>query len=479
LKQTSDGELVARTRAGQKKAFGTLIERYLPLARRIALDRVQNKEVAQELAQEAMVQAYLSLDHLRSPDGFKNWLSGIVLNVCRSHLRHQKTDAAGKSVGEFEPCLSPLPDPQAVVEAREQQQQVLTAVGSLSQENREVVLLFYYEQHSLQEIATALDISVAAVKGRLHKARKQLRARLLPLYPDLVTALPKRQRRKHLIRVTVLGAYMHPEDLQAVNFVLLADEIGHGIRIYTGEFEAWAISYGLEKSPTERPRTLDFMAGLLQQSGATLEEVRIETLKDETFYAIVSLRVGDQTRTLDARPSDAIALAVRLDRPIFVASEIMAETGAPISALETGMSKLLSERAVERLTAGSMIEPETQAIGIAQTMLERAITRNVSEMLIEPGVNQCQVRCRVGDAWQELMPLAKSLQEPLTQRLKMMAELDIAQHEAAQEGTIPVRYEGRNYQFHVTCRPAEQGESLTLSYAEAPAADAAVALSGD
>jgi len=478
LKQTSDGELVARTRAGQKKAFGTLIERYLPLARRIALDRVQNKEVAQELAQEAMVQAYLSLDHLRSPNGFKNWLSGIVLNVCRSHLRHQKTDAAGRGVGEFEPCLSPLPDPQAVVEAREQQQQVLTAVGSLSQEHREVVLLFYYEQHSLQEIATALDISVAAVKGRLHKARKQLRARLLPLYPDLVTALPRRQRRKHLIKVSVLGAYMHPEkDLQAVNFVLLADETGRGIRIYMGEFEAWAISYGLERSPTERPRTIDFMAGLLQQSGAALEEVRIETLKDETFFAIVSLRVGDQTRTLDARPSDAIALAVRLDKPIFVASEIMAETGAPISALETGMSKLLSERAVERLTAGRMIEPETQAIGIAQTMLERAITRNVSEMLIEPGVNQCQVRCRVGDAWQELMPLAKFLQEPLTQRLKMMAELDIAQHEAVQEGTIPVRYEGRDYQFHVTFKPGKQGESITLSYVEAPAA-ADVALGG-
>jgi len=478
LKQTSDGELVARTRAGQKKAFGTLIERYLPLARRIALDRVQNKEVAQELAQEAMVQAYLSLDHLRSPNGFKNWLSGIVLNVCRSHLRHQKTDAAGRGVGEFEPCLSPLPDPQAVVEAREQQQQVLTAVGSLSQEHREVVLLFYYEQHSLQEIATALDISVAAVKGRLHKARKQLRARLLPLYPDLVTALPRRQRRKHLIKVSVLGAYMHPEkDLQAVNFVLLADETGRGIRIYMGEFEAWAISYGLERSPTERPRTIDFMAGLLQQSGAALEEVRIETLKDETFFAIVSLRVGDQTRTLDARPSDAIALAVRLDKPIFVATEIMAETGAPIGTLKTGMSKLLSERAVERLLASRMIEPETQAVGIAQTMLKRVITRNASEMLIEPGVNQCQVRCRVGDTWQELMPLAKFLQEPLTQRLKMMAELDIAQHEAVQEGTIPVRYEGRDYQFHVTFKPGKQGESITLSYVEAPAA-ADVALGG-
>ena len=69
----TDSELVALARSGDKEAFGLLIERYQQMVKRIALDVVAQEEVARELAQEAILQAYLSLDHLRDNARFKRY----------------------------------------------------------------------------------------------------------------------------------------------------------------------------------------------------------------------------------------------------------------------------------------------------------------------------------------------------------------------------------------------------------------------
>jgi len=92
VEERADIELVALARGGDKDAFGLLAERYQPLARRFAMRLVTNAVLAQDLAQEAMLQAYLSLNHLRDPARFRAWLCGIVSNVCRSHIRDRRVD---------------------------------------------------------------------------------------------------------------------------------------------------------------------------------------------------------------------------------------------------------------------------------------------------------------------------------------------------------------------------------------------------
>lgn len=77
-------------RQGDREAFGCLIERYQALARRITLRMILAEEAAQDLVQEAMLQAYLSLKDLRNEDSFRSWLYGIVLNVSKSYLREEK-----------------------------------------------------------------------------------------------------------------------------------------------------------------------------------------------------------------------------------------------------------------------------------------------------------------------------------------------------------------------------------------------------
>jgi len=81
MEERTDASLVALARCGDKQAFGELIERYQAMAHILTMRLVGNVDIAREMAQEAMLQAYLSLDHLRVDTRFKGWFYGIVLNV--------------------------------------------------------------------------------------------------------------------------------------------------------------------------------------------------------------------------------------------------------------------------------------------------------------------------------------------------------------------------------------------------------------
>lgn len=325
--EKTDAELVALARMGNRDAFGSLIERYSQMVKRLATGMIADDAIASELAQETMVQAYLSLDHLRDAARFKSWLYGITLNVCRGYLRERQADVlslesllGGLHAGGFDyaALLDGAIDPQVMAEERELRAHVLQAVQRLSPKERAVTLLFYYEQYSLQEIATILALSVTAVKGRLHRARKQLRGQLASLYE----VLPQERRRsKRMERASIESVREHPETQQHI--VVLKDDSNRELVIWIGKAEAWAIAAGLNEVASPRPMTAQLMANLLQASGSQLEEVRIASLKDEVFYATLKIRGANGEQELDARPSDALTLAVLVKCPIYVADEVM------------------------------------------------------------------------------------------------------------------------------------------------------------
>jgi len=331
----TDSELVALARSGDKEAFGLLIERYQQMVKRIALDVVAHEEVARELAQEAILQAYLSLDHLRDSTRFKSWLYGIALNVCRGYIRDQKTDLfsleamMGGMHRDVQYFPSGVIDPEEIAEQRELYSIVLKAVQDLSPKDRVATLLFYYEQLSLREIAAILGVSVPAVKGRLYRAREQLRERLLPVYADLRSETETKQGRETMAQVKVAAVIENAENKH--NGVVLLDEVGHRVlNIWVGPAEGLMIAMGLTEIPPIRPMGIHLMINLLKATGIELEEVRVETLKDDVFYAVTKFRSGDGPYELDARPSDAIALAMLIDKPIYVAEEVMKRAGVAL-----------------------------------------------------------------------------------------------------------------------------------------------------
>jgi bifunctional DNase/RNase len=107
--------------------------------------------------------------------------------------------------------------------------------------------------------------------------------------------------------------------------------------IWVGIFEANAIALQIEKVDTPRPMTHDLMKGLLSHLNARVTKIVVTELKDNTFYALIFLSVDGKVITVDSRPSDAIALALRTDAPIFVTDEVISKSSStavanPLSA---------------------------------------------------------------------------------------------------------------------------------------------------
>jgi RNA polymerase sigma factor (sigma-70 family) len=307
------------------------------MVKRIMLGKIANEEVARELVQETFLHAYLSLSHLRDDSRFKSWLYGIALNVCHSYLRVQKEpvlsleDVMGGMYCDTSNVLDMMEDPQTLVEEHELQRFVFDAVQSLSSKDREVTLLFYYEEMSLQEISTTLHISVVAVKGRLHRARRQLRDLLSVLYTlDRRDALyTKKQRGNTMIQMYINSIRIN--ELTDQRVVILQDEPGRkALVIWIGQAEAFVLAAGFTKTSLPRPMTAQLMVNLLQATGTQVEEVRIEALKDEIYYAIIKIHNGTTIQEVDARPSDALTLAVLMDAPIYATEQVLQQVGVSI-----------------------------------------------------------------------------------------------------------------------------------------------------
>jgi bifunctional DNase/RNase len=101
--------------------------------------------------------------------------------------------------------------------------------------------------------------------------------------------------------------------------------------IWIGHPEAAAILMKMQGAPTPRPMTHDLVTEMLGELNATVAKISVTELRDNTFYAIITLQVNGSELEIDSRPSDALALAVRTDAPIFVSDQVIED-----SAIEFG-----------------------------------------------------------------------------------------------------------------------------------------------
>jgi len=212
--------------------------------------------------------------------------------------------------------------------------------------HREAARLYYYDSLTLHEIAAIIGASPGAIKVRLHRARTYLREKLYHVYPETKPGLIPKERRKTMIKAKIVDIVKTEEKY----IVLLQDEAQQKILpIWVGPMEGTAIAMGLRAYPTSRPMTFDFMTHLLEVLGAQLEEARVEVLKDSIFYGIAKVRIGNEVREVDARPSDVLALAVRMSSPIYVAEEVMQQASKDMKSYEHEFGKFAPGEGVEAI----------------------------------------------------------------------------------------------------------------------------------
>ena len=124
------------------------------------------------------------------------------------------------------------------------------------------------------------------------------------------------------LEMKVRGLALDP--LSNMPIIILKDEEDkRSLPIWVGIFEANAIALELEKIATPRPMTHDLIKSILETVEARVVKVVVTDLKENTFYAVLHLRLGETEYTVDSRPSDAIALALRVAAPIYVDEDVV------------------------------------------------------------------------------------------------------------------------------------------------------------
>jgi len=324
-----DSFWVERACRGDNHAFGLLIDKYRPQLEGLIANSLGPDEVP-DLLQETFLQAYLSLDRLRDPERFDAWLYGIALNLIRMHHRRGRradvTSWEALQGGTTRPLDGALRTDSAedLALTRAVHAALRSAIENLSEVNREAVVLYYIDGLSYREIADLLTVPLSTVKSRVHKARQQLRIDLAPV------VVPPMQKEKPLMtEATVYEVYTveRPEKGPHTVVVLKARDRDRYLPMWIGDFEGTAIKLQLSGVETPRPLTYNLMANLLTAAGGQVEAVHINELREDTFIGSVQLRTNGQIQHVDARPSDGLALALRVHAPISVDDSVWERAG--------------------------------------------------------------------------------------------------------------------------------------------------------
>jgi uncharacterized protein len=311
-------QLVRSARLGDAGAFAQLLSHHYPALLASCQRMLADRDLARDAAQEAALRAMLGLDHLRDDARFGAWLIGIGLNVSRGLLvdgtRHVSLDALWDDGRLDEPAAEEA-EPVEVIAAEELAVRVRAAIAALPAGQRQAVALFYIGGLTQAEVAEEIGTRQGAIKTRLHNARRTLRASLRDTYEEYIDMT---DQNTELIPMRVAELRRTPAGDRHI--VFLEDDQGRRLPIWIGSEEATAMALILENVEMPRPGVYQFAASLLASAGGILREVRVTELTESIFYAQAIL--ADNT-SVDARPSDALTLALVTDAPIYVAASVL------------------------------------------------------------------------------------------------------------------------------------------------------------
>jgi len=178
----TDEQLVRKSQQGDERAFGELVDRYESKVYSLALKMLRNAEDAEDVLQDTFLRAYRGIKAFQGHSTFSTWIYRITANSALMRLRKKQLPTV--SIDDAEEREVPIniadwaPSPVEQLLSQETQQAMNDAIESLPPEFRQVFVLRDIEELSNSEVADILDLSVAAVKSRLHRARLKVRNRL-------------------------------------------------------------------------------------------------------------------------------------------------------------------------------------------------------------------------------------------------------------------------------------------------------------
>lgn len=171
--------LVRAAQDGDAAAYGQIVRQCQDMVYGCAYAFLGDFHLAEDVAQESLLDAYRNLRRLREPAAFLGWLRRIVQYHCSRAVRRRRVPVV--PLDTLGTCSDPAPGPDQRAESQEMQEKVLEAVKALPPPQREVTTLFYISGYSQQDIAEFLEVPAATVKSRLHASRQRLKERMIAM----------------------------------------------------------------------------------------------------------------------------------------------------------------------------------------------------------------------------------------------------------------------------------------------------------
>jgi len=168
-------KIIEQVKQGDLLSFRLLVDKYKTMAYHIAIQVIRNNEDAEEIAQDAFLKAYQSINNFKGEAKFSTWFYRIVYNQAISKTRKKKIETsniddiqiADKDVADSYESFSKL-------EQEERSNQLKTAINKLKEEEALIITLFYMNENSIEEISEITNFTVSNVKVKLFRARKKL-----------------------------------------------------------------------------------------------------------------------------------------------------------------------------------------------------------------------------------------------------------------------------------------------------------------
>ena len=321
--QETEIELITKALAGDKKAFGFLADKYYAYCLTIAENIIDDKDVAKDLVQNGLMDAYFCLSNLRNTKAFKEWLAGIIRNICKNYLRENN-----KQFQSLKQYYEEHHNPETYEEERIVSI-VLDGIKSLDMPYQMVVYLFYYEGKSIDEICNELSITSSVAKVRLHRARKELRT-ILERNQELREFQQYHKYRKIMRRVTIIDMILGGENNSKCSVLFYDEESFRVLPIVITREEAENMLIAMKGIEFPRPMTFNLITEIIKSNSLVPVAVHVTEILDGVFLSKLQLKGEKQVMEYDSRPSDAVTIALMFDCPIFVSQNILDKAGFPV-----------------------------------------------------------------------------------------------------------------------------------------------------
>ncbi len=171
----TDNYLVDEVMAGRASAFAVLVERYKDMVFTLSVSLLRDRQEAEEVAQDTFVKAYKALSKFQNKSKFSTWIYRIVYNESISRLRRKKTNLISVedlSYGELPDSFEEM-EPEWV-QKEERKRKLFEAISFLKEEEKAIIMLYYFENCRIDEISDITSLSNENVKTKLFRARKKL-----------------------------------------------------------------------------------------------------------------------------------------------------------------------------------------------------------------------------------------------------------------------------------------------------------------